>query len=142
MRPEYWDTAAKALARRDPVIRRLRAEYPDITLRRRSDAFTTLARAITGQQISVKAAQSIWNRVLAMATAKPGLLHAPAILALEFDALRSCGLTQRKTEYIRDLATKFLDGHLHPRRWKAMDDEAIIAALVAVKGIGRWTAEM
>ncbi len=142
MRPDYWDTAAKVLARRDPVLRRLRAEYPDITLRRRSDAFTTLARAITGQQISVKAAQSIWNRVLTAASGKPGRLAAPAILALDFDALRGCGLTQRKTEYIRDLATKFLDGHIHPRRWKAMDDEAVIAELVAVKGIGRWTAEM
>ena len=142
MRPDYWDTAAKALARRDPVIRKLRAEYPDITLRSRSDAFTTLARAITGQQISVKAAQSIWNRVLAAAAGKPGRLAAPAILALDFDALRGCGLTQRKTGYIRDLATQFLDGHIHPRRWKTMDDEAVIAELVAVKGIGRWTAEM
>ena len=142
MRPDYWDTAAKALARRDPVMRRLRGEYPDITLRRRSDAFTTLARAITGQQISVKAAQTVWNRVLVAAASKPGRLNAPAILALEADVLRGCGLSRSKVEYISDLATKFLDGHIHPRRWNAMDDEAVIAELVTVKGIGRWTSEM
>ena len=142
MRPDYWDTAAKALARHDPIMRRLRAEYPDITLRRRSDAFTTLARAITGQQISVKAAQTVWNRVLVAAASKPGRLGAPAILALEADVLRGCGLSRSKVEYICDLATKFLDGHIRPRRWHAMDDEAVIAELVAVKGIGRWTSEM
>ena len=140
--PDYWETAAKALARRDPVLRRLRAQYPDITLRRRADAFTTLARAITGQQISVKAAQTIWNRVLVAAEGKPSRLTAPAIIALDQESLRGCALSQRKAEYIRDLATKFVDGHIHPRRWPAMDDEAVIAELVAVKGIGRWTAEM
>jgi DNA-3-methyladenine glycosylase II len=142
MRPDYWDTATKALARRDPVLRRLRSQYPDISLRRRTDAFTTLARAITGQQISVKAAQTIWNRVLIAAAGKPNRLAAPAIIALDPDALRGCGLSQRKTEYIRDLATKFVDGQIRPRRWHGMDDEAVIAELVAVKGIGRWTAEM
>lgn len=142
MRPDYWDTAAKALARRDPVLRRLRSQYPDISLRRRADAFTTLARAITGQQISVKAAQTIWNRVLIAAEGKPNRLAAPAIITLDPDLLRRCGLSQRKTEYIRDLATKFVDGHIRPRRWHGMDDEAVIAELVAVKGIGRWTAEM
>ena len=69
-------------------------------------------------------------------------LAAPAILALDPAALRACGLSQRKCEYIRDLAGKFVDGHIRPRRWRGMDDEAVIAELVAVKGIGRWTAEM
>lgn len=142
MRPDYWESAAKTLAQRDPVMRRLRAEYPDITLRRRSDAFTTLARAITGQQISVKAAQTIWNRVLAAAECKAHRLAPPSVIALHPEAMRGCGLSQRKTEYILDLAGKFVDGHIRPRRWPAMEDEAIIAELVAVKGIGRWTAEM
>ena len=142
MKPEYWDTAAKALAKNDPVMRRLRRLYPDIAIRRRGDAFTTLARAITGQQISVKAAQSVWNRVLEASGGKPGKLSAPAIIALDPPLLRGCGLSQRKADYIRDLATKFVDGDLRPRRWRSMDDEAIIEALITVKGIGRWTAEM
>jgi len=142
MTPDYWETAARSLARRDPVLRRLRAQYPDITFRRRADAFTTLARAITGQQISVKAAQTIWNRVVATAEGRTNRLAAPAVIALEPAALRGCGLSQRKTEYIRDLAAKFVDGHIRPRRWHGMDDEAVIGELVAVKGIGRWTAEM
>lgn len=142
MRPDYWETAAKALARRDPVLRRLCSQHPDINLRRRADAFTTLARAITGQQISVKAAQTVWNRVVIAADGKSSRLGAPAVIALAPDTLRGCGLSQRKTEYIRDLAAKFVDGHIRPRRWQRMDDEAVIADLVAVKGIGRWTAEM
>ena len=142
MTPDYWEAAAKTLARRDPVLRRLRAQHPDITFRRRADAFTTLARAITGQQISVKAAQTVWNRVVAAGGGRTTRLAAPAILALDPAALRACGLSQRKCEYIRDLAGKFVDGHIRPRRWRGMDDEAVIAELVAVKGIGRWTAEM
>jgi len=142
MTPDYWDTATRALDRRDPVLRRLRKQYPDISLRRRADAFTTLARAITGQQISVKAAQTIWNRVLVAVASPNNRLPAPAVLALHPELLRGCGLSQRKTEYIQDLATKFVDGHIRPRRWQRMDDEAIIAELISVKGIGRWTAEM
>jgi DNA-3-methyladenine glycosylase II len=142
MKPDYWDTAAKALARRDPVLRKLRARFPDIALARRYDAFTTLARAITGQQISVKAAETVWSRIVAASHAKPTRLMPAAILALPPEALRGCGLSTRKAEYIRDLATRFEDGRIKPRRWQAMDDEAVITELVAVKGIGRWTAEM
>ena len=65
-----------------------------------------------------------------------------AVAAAPVDALRACGLSQRKTEYLSDLAGHFVAGRLDPRRWKQMDDEALIAALVDVKGIGRWTAEM
>ena len=142
MKPEYWDEAAKALARRDPVLRKLRRQFPDISLLRRNDPFTTLARAITGQQISVKAAQTVWLRVVTATSGTPNRIAASAVLALADDALRSCGLSTRKGEYIRDLATRFSDGSIRPRRWRTMDDEAVIAELVAVKGIGRWTAEM
>ncbi|MEO8136310.1 MAG: DNA-3-methyladenine glycosylase [Betaproteobacteria bacterium] len=142
MKPDYWDTAAKVLARRDPVLRRLLRQFPEISLVRRSDAFTTLARAITGQQISVRAAQTVWNRIVAATQGRATRLSARAIIALDPVALRGCGLSQRKVEYIRDLATRFIDGHVRPRRWRTMDDEAIIAELVEVKGIGRWTAEM
>ena len=142
MKPDYWDRATRALAKADPVMRALVKRYPDITIRRRGDAFTTLARAITGQQISVKAAQSVWNRVLEACGGKPGKLSADSVLALDPPLLRACGLSQRKADYIRDLASKFAAGELKPRRWKASDDESIIEELIQVKGIGRWTAEM
>jgi DNA-3-methyladenine glycosylase II len=142
MRPDYWHEAARALARRDRVLRKLIARFPEIALTRRYDAFTTLARAITGQQISVKAAATVWGRVVAATGGRPDRLRPDAVIALEASRLRECGLSVRKGEYIRDLATRFADGRIRPRRWRAMDDEAVIAELVAVKGIGRWTAEM
>ena len=142
MKPDYWDRATRALAKADPVMRALIKRHPDITIRRRGDAFTTLARAITGQQISVKAAQSVWNRVLEACDGKPGKLSPDSVLALDPPLLRACGLSQRKADYIRDLASKFAAGELKPRRWSMSDDETIIEELIQVKGIGRWTAEM
>jgi DNA-3-methyladenine glycosylase II len=145
-KPPYWNEATAALARRDRVLRRLIRSYPDIHLKRRTDAFTTLARAIVGQQISVKAADAIWGRFAALVSRGPLQSFprlAPSIVATaELIALRRCGLSQRKAEYLTDLAAHFMSGRLDPQRWRGLDDEALIEALVDVKGIGRWTAEM
>jgi DNA-3-methyladenine glycosylase II len=138
MKPEYWDRAKRALARRDPVLAGIMRRHPRVHLVARGEPFQTLARAIVGQQISVKAAQSVWNRVLAVA---PGMTPGE-VLAVRRPRLRACGLSDRKTEYIADLARHFAEGAVHPHRWPAMADEAVIAELVAVRGIGRWTAEM
>jgi DNA-3-methyladenine glycosylase II len=138
MKPEYWDRAKRALARRDPVLAGIMRQHPRVHLVARGEPFQTLARAIVGQQISVKAAQSVWNRVLEVA---PGMTPAE-VLAVRRTRLRACGLSDRKTEYIADLARHFAEGAVHPQRWPQMDDEAVIAELVAVRGIGRWTAEM
>jgi DNA-3-methyladenine glycosylase II len=138
MKPEYWDRAKRNLARRDPVLAAIMRRHPRVHMVARGEPFQTLARAIVGQQISVKAAQSVWNRVLEVA---PGM--APAeVLALKRPPLRACGLSDRKVEYITDLARHFDEGTVHPHRWPGMDDAAVIAELVAVRGIGRWTAEM
>ncbi|MDR0771080.1 MAG: DNA-3-methyladenine glycosylase [Burkholderiales bacterium] len=147
MKPEYWDRAVRLLSRRDPVLHGLIAAYPEFHLRRRSDAFTALARAIIGQQISVKAADAVWRRFVTVVDPEHTDIAFPVVApttvaALTPDALRSAGLSQRKTEYMQDLARRFADGSLNPENWKALDDEALIEALVAVKGIGRWTAEM
>ena len=146
MKPRYWDEAARTLSRRDRVLRRLIRRYPGIHLKRRSDPFTTLARAIVGQQISVKAADSIWRRFVAVVADGPQdgfpCLSPERVATRAIPALRGCGLSQRKAEYLADLATHFASGRLDPRQWKTLDDEALIAALVDVKGIGRWTAEM
>jgi DNA-3-methyladenine glycosylase II len=138
MKPEYWDRAKRALARRDPVIRKIMREHPKIFLARRGEPFLTLARAIVGQQISVKAAQSVWDRLVLCV----GEVTPQNVLLKERPVLRACGLSDRKTEYIADLAQHFVDGSIHVRRWPEMSDEEIIAELVQVRGIGRWTAEM
>ncbi len=138
MKPEYWDRAKRALARRDPVLGGIIRRFPRIHLAPRGDAFQTLARAVVGQQISVKAAQSVWERLAAAAAP----VTPQAVGALEVAALRGCGLSARKAEYLGDLARHFLDGSVHVQRWPAMSDEEVIAELVQVRGIGRWTAEM
>ena len=144
MKPHYWDIAVDTLGASDGVMKRLIATYPDIHMTRRGDAFTTLARAIVGQQISVKAAQTIWNR-LVVATrggGNPLTLSAPRLSRTRQATLRRVGLSERKAEYLRDLARHFVSGRLDPDAWPEMDDEALIVALTDVKGIGRWTAEM
>jgi len=145
-KPIYWNEATTELSRRDRVLRRLIRSYPDIHLKRRSDAFTTLARAIVGQQISVKAADAIWGRFVALVSCAAlqsfPRLEPSTVATAELIALRRCGLSQRKAEYLTDLAAHFTAGRLDPHRWKGLDDEALIEALADVKGIGRWTAEM
>jgi len=137
-RPEYWLRAKRALARRDAVLARIMRECPRVAMQARGDPFQTLARSIVGQQISVKAAQSVWNR---FAAAVPEVSPAE-VLKLRLRRLRSCGLSARKGEYVRDLARHFVDGTIHVQRWPEMGDEAVIEELVQVRGIGRWTAEM
>lgn len=136
--PTYWAEACKHLAKKDRVMKRLIPQYSDAVLQSRGDAFATLARSVVGQQISVKAAQRVWERFSAL----PETLTPEQVLRLRVDDMRAAGLSARKVEYIVDLALHFDGGRLQPERWSGMDDEAIIAELVAIRGIGRWTAEM
>jgi 3-methyladenine DNA glycosylase/8-oxoguanine DNA glycosylase len=138
MTPDYWHNAARLLSRRDPVLRKLVKAYPEANLRSRGNAFSTLARSITGQQISVKAAQSVWDRVVVAAEK----IAPENILAMKDEDLRGCGLSRQKVAYIKDLARHFDDGRIKPHRWTHEDDDTVIRELVEVKGIGRWTAEM
>jgi len=138
VKPEYWSQAKRVLARRDPVMAGIMRAHPKIFLARRGEPFLTLARAIVGQQISVKAAQSVWDRLVACV----GEMTPENVLLKERPVLRACGLSDRKTEYIADLAQHFADGSIHVHRWPQMSDEDIITELVQVRGIGRWTAEM
>jgi len=139
---DFWEDACKHLAKRDRVMKKLIPRVGDGRLESRGDAFTTLARSIVGQQISVKAAQAVWDRFVAL-TAGPSHRLAPAaVLALGAPQIRTAGLSARKVEYLCDLAQHFDSGTVHVAEWQQMDDEAIIEELVAIRGIGRWTAEM
>jgi len=135
MTPEFWPQAKRTLSRRDPILRKLIKSYPDAELGGRGDAFQTLARSIVGQQISVKAAQSIWNRFAECS----GAVTPAQVAALEPEAMRACGLSGGKVKYLHDLAAHFSSGSIKPRRWPKMTDDAIVEDLVRVKGIGRWT---
>ena len=136
--PGYWTEACKHLMKKDRVMKRLIPQYGDAALQSRGDAFVTLARSIVGQQISVKAAQTVWERFAAL----PRAMTPAAVLKLKIDDMRAAGLSARKVEYLVDLALHFDAGKLHVDGWHGMEDEAIITELVAIRGIGRWTAEM
>ncbi len=140
--PDYWDEACKHLAKRDRVMRKLIPQLGEGRLQSRGDAFTTLARSIVGQQISVKAAQSVWDRFVALMPNAPAHVLPDAVLALGTETIRGAGLSGRKVEYLSDLALHFQSGQVHVLEWQQMDDETIIDELVAIRGIGRWTAEM
>ena len=138
MTPEYWPVATAHLGKRCKVLRKLIRKHPDVEITSRGDAFQSLARAIVGQQISVKAAQSIWGRFNGLVARM-----TPAnVRALEASALRGCGFSGQKTAYVKDLAMRFDEGLVKPRGWARKGDEAIIEELTQVKGIGRWTVEM
>jgi DNA-3-methyladenine glycosylase II len=136
--PAYWAEACKHLVKKDRVMKRLIPQFGDACLQARGDAFGTLARSIVGQQISVKAAQTVWRRFEVL----PKKMTPANVLRLKVDDMRAAGLSARKVEYLVDLAINFDAGTVHVKDWQSMDDEAIIAELVAIRGIGRWTAEM
>ena len=136
--PRYWSQAVVELADRDDTLGHLIARARDTRFRRRSDAFSALARAIVGQQISTKAAHSIWTRLTGCVAS-----FAPdAIAAADEATLYSAGLSKQKARYVQDLANHFATGSLDPARWRHMGDESVVEDLRRVKGIGRWTAEM
>jgi DNA-3-methyladenine glycosylase II len=138
-KPDYWEDAVAHLMRRDRILKKIIPKHPEVWLTTRGTPFITLARAIIGQQISTRAADAVWQRFLEAAGSRPS---PNAVLKVGAAGLRSAGLSQRKAEYVQDLARHFADRKVHPDRWKGMDDEAIIEELVAIRGIGRWTAEM
>jgi len=136
--PRFWKQATRELAAADPVLRKLITSSKGLALRSRGDAFNTLARSIVGQQISVKAAQSVWNKLVA---AVPEM-HPEIVRGHDADALRACGLSRGKVLYLHDLAHHFAEGKLSVERWEHMRNDELITELTQVRGIGRWTAEM
>lgn len=152
LRPGWWEDGCAALAARDAVMAELIARFPEGFMQTRGDALVTLLRSIVGQQISVKAAASIWAR-FEEAVGKSyfegerdnvarEMKLAKRVLAVDEVALRGCGFSGQKVKYVRGVCEGFVDGTVHPGLWNDMGDEAVIAELVRLPGIGRWTAEM
>ena len=136
--PPYWEEAKIELMKRDRIMKKLIPQFGDLHLVGNGDPFTTLARSIVGQQVTTKVADAAWHKLLQVA---PKCTPAQIIKAGAVD-LAACGLSKRKTEYLLDLADHFKTKRVHASQWAQMDDEAVIAELVQIRGIGRWTAEM
>jgi DNA-3-methyladenine glycosylase II len=136
--PHFWEQAKTELMQRDRIMNKLIPQFGDLHLVSKRDPFTTLARSVVGQQISVKAAETVWQRFMLLC---PKCTPAQ-VLKLDIEQMRGSGLSKRKAEYILDLAQHFKDKKVHAEKWSEMGDEAVIGELVQIRGIGRWTAEM
>jgi DNA-3-methyladenine glycosylase II len=141
--PEDYARARRILMRRDPVLgAAIKVIGPcRMAERQRTDHLTALSGSIVSQQLSTKAAATIFGRFRALFPEGDGLT-APAVLALDDTTLRGVGLSGQKVRYMRDLCTRIVDGRLVLEDIEHLDDEAVIARLTEVKGFGRWTAEM
>jgi DNA-3-methyladenine glycosylase II len=132
--------AVRHLSRRDPLLRRVIQQAPECRLKIHSPNFHSLARSIVYQQLSGKAAATIFGRL--QDTAGVRTLTARAVLSLPVEALRGAGLSGQKAAYLLDLAEQAAAGRVRFRQHPRMTDEAIIEELTRVKGIGVWTVQM
>ena len=135
--------ARRVLMRRDPVLAPIIRKYGACGIKtgREADIFCGLVEAIVSQQLSTRAAATIYKRVRALLP-DDGTPTPEGLLPLSDDALRGAGLSRQKLAYMRDLSRKMLDGTIKSNELQAMSDEEIVAELTKIKGIGRWTVEM
>jgi DNA-3-methyladenine glycosylase II len=156
--PHYWQQGCEALGEIHPKWAELVAKYPDRAIRTRGAPFETLLRSLIGQQISVKAADAVWSRFVALANLEgccknnvavevsDGLASevfiSERLLCLSDEALRAVGLSGQKVKYVKALAQFEQTGGLAHAVLEALDDEACSKHLCQVKGIGPWTAQM
>jgi DNA-3-methyladenine glycosylase II len=141
MTPEEFARARRALMRRDPVLAPVIRQHKERSPLDRPimDPFPSLVRVIAGQQISTKAAATIYGRLAAL---MPGGVEPDAMLALTDEQFRQAGMSRQKITYLRDLATKVVSGELPVHSLHELTDDQVIDAIVKVKGLGRWSAEM
>lgn len=131
------DEASRALAHSDPALGLLIEQLERVEVSAEDDLFLHLVQAIVWQQLSDKAATTIWNRLAAAVEPTPA-----SLVAAPMDTLRSLGLSQRKAEYVQGIARAVLGGDLDLEALPDLDDEAVISTLTELRGVGRWTAEM
>ena len=141
--PEDYARARRTLMRRDPVLgAAIKAIGPCLMAdRQRKDHLTALLGSIVSQQLSTKAAATIFGRFVALFPGE-SVLSPAAIVALDDETLRTVGLSGQKVRYVRDLCDRIIDGRLRLDEIEGLDDEDVIQRLTEVKGFGRWTAEM
>ena len=135
--PDYWEKGKKELKRIDKNIKKIIELYEFPSLTTREDIFFTLIRSIVGQQISVRAADTIWDKVVNEAKE----IRPEIIYSIDENTMRNCGLSKRKVEYMKAVSERWLNGY-DKINWHELSDEAVIEKLVEIRGIGKWTAEM
>ena len=136
--PKFWNKAKNYLSKKDKRLGKIIISYPKDFLFSKSDPFMTLARSIVGQQISVKAAQSVWDKL----EKKLKVINPLNIKKTHSNSLKSVGLSRQKVLYLKNLSMAFINKEIKINKWDKMNDEDIIQDLIQIKGIGRWTAEM
>ena len=137
-KPAFWIKAKKELCLKDKKLGKLIKKYNKDFLYSKSDPFKTLVRSIIGQQISVKAAESIWKKF----ESKCKKVSPQKVKKIHYMSLKSCGLSPQKINYIKILSDAFINKSLNPKNWGKLKDEEVILQLTKIKGIGKWTAEM
>ena len=137
--PTYWNSAKKVLSKRDPVLRKVIKKFNKGFLTTRKDPFFSLCRTIIGQQISTKAADSIWSKFEKKCKKKIIPIN---VLKLSSSSLRSAGLSRQKVSYLKNIAKSFKNKSFNIRNLKKMDDEQAISYITQLKGLGIWSAQM
>ncbi len=135
--PEYWSEACAELCVKDPVLAKVIKKYPGPILTSKGDLFSTLIRSIVGQQISVLAADAVWGRFSALV----GEISPKLILKQTPEALKNSGLSARKVEYIRGISETWTKEYAEID-WEILSDDEVKRKLIALRGVGPWTAEM
>jgi len=128
------------LSQKDPVLKKIIQQVPPFDRHKGGNYFEDLVESIVSQQLSVKAADTIWGRFITLLPDKK--VTPEAVFALEDQKIRDAGISWSKISYIKDLAKKTLESGILFEQFEVMTEEEIIEELVKVKGIGRWTAEM
>jgi len=138
-KPEYWQESIDYLSNIDAKLGELINKYSQSTLTTRGDALETMMRSIVGQQISVKAAASVWQKIIDLLDE----IKPDNVLLVGFENLRSCGLSKQKTQYIINIAEHFKSHNINDESyWCDREFSNIYDELITIKGIGPWTAEM
>ena len=137
--PTYWNSAKRILSKRDPVLKKIINKFNKGFLTTRKDPFFSLCRTIIGQQISTKAADSIWLKFEKKCKKKILPIN---VLKLSSSSLRSAGLSRQKVSYLKNIAKSFKNKSFNIRNLKKMDDEQAISYITQLKGLGIWSAQM
>lgn len=137
MGPKYWEKGKKELKLIDENIKKIIDLYEFPPLTTREDMFFTLIRSIVGQQISVKAADTVWDKLVNKAKE----IIPEIIFSMDENVMRACGLSGRKVEYMKSVSKNWLNGY-DEINWHELSDEDVIEKLIQIRGIGEWTAEM
>ncbi len=137
--PKYWHKAKKLLSKKDPILKKIIKKFNKGYLKTRNNPFFSLCRTIVGQQISTKAADSIWLKFEAKCKNK---ISPKTVIKLPASSLRAAGLSRQKVSYLKNIAKSFQSNSFNIKELKKMDDNLAIQYITKLKGLGIWSAQM